>query len=79
VITDTDWHPADSRAPGDLPVAIPVVVEDDVWLGLGVVVLKGVTIGQGSVIAAGSVVTRSVPAGVVVGGVPARVLREIRG
>lgn len=55
----------------------PVVVEDDVWLGAHVVILPGVTIGAGSIVAAGSVVTKNVPAGVVVGGVPARVLRPI--
>ena len=55
----------------------PVVIEDDVWLGAHVVVLPGVTIGAGSIVAAGSVVTKNVPAGVVEGGVPARVLRPI--
>lgn len=55
----------------------PVVIEDDVWLGAHVVVLPGITIGAGSIVGAGSVVTRNVPPGVVVGGVPARVLRRI--
>ena len=53
----------------------PIVIGDDVWIGCNCVVLKGVTIGDGAVIAAGSVVTKSVPAGAVVGGVPARLLR----
>jgi len=55
----------------------PVTIEDDVWLGAHVVVLPGVTIGAGSIVGAGSVVTKDVPPGVVVGGVPARVLRAI--
>ena len=53
----------------------PVVIEDDVWAGCNVTILKGVTIGRGSVIAAGAVVTRSCPAYSVVGGVPAKVLK----
>lgn len=53
----------------------PIVIGDDVWLGAGVIVLPGVTIGSHSVVAAGSVVTRDVPPAAVVGGVPARVLK----
>lgn len=52
-----------------------IVIEDDAWLGYGVIVLDGVRIGRGAVIGAGSVVTRDVPAGAVVAGSPARVLR----
>jgi len=49
-----------------------IVIEDNVWLGAGVTVLDGVRIGEGAVVGAGSVVTRDVPAGVTVGGVPAK-------
>ncbi|MFL5350713.1 MAG: acyltransferase [Hyalangium sp.] len=58
-----------------LGTAGPVVIGEDCWLGAGVIVLKGVTIGRGTVVAAGSVVTRSLPENVVAAGVPARVLR----
>jgi acetyltransferase-like isoleucine patch superfamily enzyme len=54
-----------------------ITIEDDVWLGAGAVVTDGVHIGKGAVVAAGAVVTRDVPAHTVVGGVPAKVLREI--
>ncbi|HWP00113.1 MAG TPA: acyltransferase [Methylococcus sp.] len=50
----------------------PVVIEDNVWIGAGVVILPGIRIGTGAVVGAGSVVTRDVPAGRVVVGVPAR-------
>ena len=55
----------------------PITLADNVWLGGGVIVCPGVTIGQDTVVGAGAVVTRDLPAGVVAGGVPARVLREI--
>lgn len=53
----------------------PVVIEDDVWTGANVTILKGVTIGHGSVIAAGAVVTKSCPPYSIIGGVPAKVLK----
>jgi maltose O-acetyltransferase len=55
----------------------PITLADNVWLGGGVIVCPGVTIGQDTVVGAGAVVTRDLPAGVVAAGVPARVLREI--
>lgn len=54
-----------------------IVLEDDVWLGTGVTVTAGVRIGRGTVIAAGSIVTRDLPPGVLAAGVPARVIREL--
>ena len=53
----------------------PVVIEDDVWCGANVTILKGVTIGRGSVVAAGAVVTKSFPPYSIIGGVPARLLK----
>jgi maltose O-acetyltransferase len=57
--------------------AKPIVLGDNVWLSAGVIVCPGVTIGDHTVVGAGAVVTRDLPAGVVAMGVPARVLREI--
>ena len=54
---------------------LPIVIEKDVWIGVGATVLKGVTVGEGAVIAAGSVVTKDVPPYAIVGGVPAKVLK----
>ena len=54
----------------------PVTIGRDCWLGLGVIVLPGVTIGDGTVVGAGSVVTRDLPPGMVCAGVPARPMRE---
>ena len=72
-VTDHD-HGYDAGAPiGQQPLqAIPVRIGRDVWLGAGVIVLKGVTIGDGAVIGAGAVVTKDVPPGAVFAGVPAR-------
>ena len=70
-------HPRDSgeRATG-VESARPITVGDRVWLGGGVIVLPGVEIGRDAVIGAGSVVTRSVPAGVVAAGNPCRVIAD---
>jgi acetyltransferase-like isoleucine patch superfamily enzyme len=76
-ITDTDHHGIELRDRRGSPAILPVEIEDDVWLGLSVIVLKGVTIGRGTVVAAGSVVTRSLPAMVLAAGNPAKVVREL--
>ena len=54
-----------------------ILIEDDVWIGCGVRVMPGVRIGKRSVIAAGSIVISDVPAGVVMAGVPARIIKNI--
>jgi acetyltransferase-like isoleucine patch superfamily enzyme len=54
-----------------------VRIDDDVWIGAGAIVLPGVTIGRGAIVAAGAVVTRDVPPMTVVGGVPAKMIREV--
>lgn len=56
---------------------MPIHIGKNCWLGAGVIVLPGITIGDGSVIGAGSVVTKDIPAGVIAVGNPCRVLREI--
>ena len=78
-IVDTDFHPLDAmpqhrRGAG---AAAPVVIEDDVFIGMNCTILKGVTIGMGSVVGAGSVVTESIPGGVVYAGNPAREIRAL--
>ncbi|MDB4196979.1 hypothetical protein N9777_01670 [Ascidiaceihabitans sp.] len=55
-------------------VSQPIMVEDDVWLGHGAVILKGITIGHGAVVAAGAVVNKDVLPYNIVGGIPAKVL-----
>ncbi len=73
----TPIHPIEPQPRKDkLEGAKPIVIGDNVWLGGGVIVCPGVTIGENSVIGAGSVVTRDIPANVVAVGNPARVIRE---
>ena len=74
----TASHPLDAALRrADYECALPIVIEDDVWLGGNVVVNPGVTIGKGSIIGSGSVVTKNIPAGVVAVGNPCRVLRPL--
>lgn len=55
----------------------PVVIGDDVWIGANAVILPGVTVGSHSVVAAGAVVTKDVPENCVVGGVPAKIIKQL--
>jgi acetyltransferase-like isoleucine patch superfamily enzyme len=79
-IVDSNGHPTALDCPEirirETDCPRPVVICDDVWIGTGAIILPGVTIGQGSVVGAGAVVTRDIPAGVVVAGNPARVVRS---
>jgi acetyltransferase-like isoleucine patch superfamily enzyme len=80
IITDTDFHPLDPYIRQNDPLdgaRAPVVIEDDVFIGMQSIILKGVTLGKGSVIGAGSVVTRDVPPGVIAAGNPAHTIREL--
>ena len=92
-IADSDFHPldppqrrADAEAlapfmkgrPARPPIrARPVIIADNVWIGMNSTILKGVTIGENSVVAAGSVVTKPVPPNVVVAGNPAVITKEL--
>ena len=79
-IVDTNFHPLDPDVRRATPSAgqhRPVRIEDDVFIGMNALILKGVTIGQGAVVGAGSVVVRDVPAYAVVSGNPAVVVRQM--
>ncbi|MDQ2677308.1 MAG: sugar O-acetyltransferase [Actinomycetota bacterium] len=74
----TPTHPLDADLRRDKwEAAEPITIGDNVWLGGGVVVLPGVTIGSDTVVGAGSVVTKDLPAGVLAVGNPARVIRQL--
>ena len=75
-IADSDWHGLYNRT-RPFRCSKPIVLEDNVWIGDGAKVGKGVTIGENSVVAAGAVVTKDVPANVVVAGVPAKIVKNI--
>ncbi len=71
IIRDSDNHSINGGV-----ISKPVVIGDNVWIGMGAMILKGVTIGNGSVVAAGAVVTKDVPPNTVVAGVPAKEIRK---
>ena len=92
-IADSDFHPIDAaqrridtlalapfykdRPPRPVLKTAPVIIEDNVWIGMNAVILKGVTIGENSVVAAGAVVSKSVPPNVVVAGNPAVIVKHL--
>ncbi|WP_137934568.1 sugar O-acetyltransferase [Mesorhizobium comanense] len=73
----TSGHPLEPSRRRAFTTAKPIVIERNVWIAAGATVIGGVTVGENSVVAAGSVVTRDVPANTLVGGNPARVIRSI--
>ena len=78
VVISTTGHPLHpSLRDKGAQFSLPVTICDHVWIGSNVTIMPGVTIGENSVIGAGSVVTRDIPANVVASGVPCRVMREI--
>jgi maltose O-acetyltransferase len=77
MIIDSAFHDVDPQRRLDPPVAEPITIGDNVWLGARVIVLPGVTIGENSVIGVGSVVTRDIPPNCLAFGVPAKVIRTL--
>lgn len=75
----TSGHPMEPSQRRASVIAKPIVIERNVWIAAGAILLGGVTVGENSVVAAGSVVTRDVPPNTFVGGNPARVIRSIGG
>ena len=73
VIRDSDNH---TVCRNGYSMSKPILISDHVWIGMRAIILKGVTIGEGAIIAAGSVVTRDVPAHALVAGNPAKVIKE---
>lgn len=67
-IANKDWSDVNSK---------PIKICNDAWIGMNVIILKGVTIGEGAIVGAGSVVTKNVPAWTVVAGNPARVVKQL--
>lgn len=74
VIRDSDNHKIISEVANN--ITKPIKIGNNVWIGMNSIILKGVTIGDGAVIAAGSVVTKDVPSYTLVGGVPAKIIKE---
>lgn len=75
VILDRDYHSMNDSQ----ETMKAVTIKDRVWIGCRAIILKGVTIGEGAVVAAGSVVTRDVPSHTLVAGNPAKVIKEVKG
>jgi acetyltransferase-like isoleucine patch superfamily enzyme len=73
----TSGHPVEPSRRRAFTIAKPVVIGRNVWIAAGATIIGGVTVGESSVVAAGSVVTRNVPANTLVGGNPARIIRAI--
>jgi acetyltransferase-like isoleucine patch superfamily enzyme len=75
-VMDSDWHDIYNR--GSVPGSVkPVTLERNVWIGDSAIICKGVTIGENSIIGAGAVVTKDVPANVVAAGNPARIVKKL--
>ncbi len=76
LITDNHNYDSDTSIPYDkVRISKPIIIKDFVWMGHGIIVMGGVTIGEGAIIAAGSVVTKDVPDYAIVGGNPAKVIK----
>lgn len=67
-IANKDWSCVNTK---------PIIIEDNAWIGMNCIILKGVTIGEGAIVGAGSVVTKDVPAWTLVAGNPAKIIKQI--
>lgn len=83
-LADNDGHPYDYKArrkethqPVTKEQIQPIKIEDDCWIGSQCIILKGVTLGQGSIVGSNSLVSKSVPPFCIVGGVPAKIIKEL--
>jgi len=74
-ISDSDWHDIYNRV--SMGTTAPVTIEENVWIGDGAIICKGVTIGENSIIGAGAVVSRDIPANTIAAGNPAQVVKEL--
>ena len=81
IITDTDFHGVSPELRNDpdehYRTSKPVIIEDNVFIGARSIILKGVTIGTNSVIGAGSIVSGNIPANIIAGGNPCRILKQL--
>lgn len=77
IMMDNDFHRMEPERRDELPPSAPIILEENVWLGVRAIILRGVTVGAGSVVAAGSVVSKDVPPRTLVGGIPARPIRQL--
>ncbi|MEL7661271.1 acyltransferase [Acetobacterium wieringae] len=75
-IYDSDHHKLIGKSGEQTNLSAPVIIGNHVWVGVGAIILKGVTIEDGAVIAAGAVVTHDIPAGCVAAGNPAKIIKE---
>lgn len=75
----TSGHPIKPSERRNGVIAKPIVIERNVWIAAGAIIIGGVTVGENSVVSAGSVVTKNVPPNTLVGGNPARIIRSIGG
>lgn len=85
ILLDTDVHNMNYKIrcrrdekDGRTAKVLPIIIENDVWIGTRCIILKGVTIGARSVVAAGSIVTKSIPADCIAGGNPCKIIRNIK-
>lgn len=73
ITTNHPLHPSERRS----TISHPIVIKKNAWIGAAATIMPGVTIGENAVVAAGAVVTKDVPANAIVGGVPAKVIKQI--